>query len=913
MMKGAAPNRSALALVLAGGFAGVTPGAAWADCPGSPISSSSDSISWSSGDCSIASSGKISGNQAVAASGTLGSLSNSGTISGYEAGIWNNSGDRSGASIDTLSNSGSISGQYAIFNISGGSIGRLSNRGSISGNSGISNSGSIGTLLNASSGSISSYVGINNGGSIGTLSNDGSISSSFGIDNGGGIGTLSNSGAISTKDTGIQNMGSFFSPNAGGIGTLSNSGSIFSNNPSIINNGRGIANGGTIGTLSNSGSIFGSNIGILNFNGIGNIVSLSNSGAISGTNKGIENQAHIGTLSNSGTISGSVGIANHGSIDTLSNSGAITGSAYAIVHAGDGNALGPILNSGMIAGNIKNDTSQDLTINGGSGATVGILTGYGGRVGAIINPLSNLVFGAGNLLLNDSITVGPDHTVSNTGATVQVNAPMTITGNYSQEAGATLLSGVTTASSYGRLVVAGAATLAADSAVGLRSRGYTFAPGQRFVVVDAAQGASYNEGGLIYSATNADGAPYDGGVTGAVVSDTNGHQDLILLLTGPSSQIGDDPNAVASLAGLSRLPITVTDPALLNLFNAAKALTTPTEANRAGVQLKPVRSDSSSQSATAPTFDALNLVAGRTNSVRLAQGKSGTGIATGEAGAPWGAWGQAFGGHARQGRVDQVDGSHAGYGGLVMGLDRSLSETWRAGAALSYGQTFSRGTGDSAGVKTLINGYGLIGYGSYIGERWYATLSGGAVWQDFNTSRSIAFPGFSGVPTGSFNGWQYVASVEAGYPLAVLGTTVTPLASLAYSHQDQDAYQESGGDGAALSVGASHSNAVRSALGVKVEKAFSTEIGDVTPDLQVRWLHDYDRTRQKTTASFAADPTGQTAFTSVGGRPVSDLAAVSLGVGVLRSDNLSLSARYELQAGSAFVSHTGSLRLRMPF
>jgi len=46
---------------------------------------------------------------------------------------------------------------------------------------------------------------------------------------------------------------------------------------------------------------------------------------------------------------------------------------------------------------------------------------------------------------------------------------------------------------------------------------------------------------------------------------------------------------------------------------------------------------------------------------------------------------------------------------------------------------------------------------------------------------------------------------------------------------------------------------------------------------------------------------------------MSDLADVSLGATLLRANNLSLSVRYELQAGSGFVSRTGTVRVRQLF
>jgi outer membrane autotransporter protein len=187
------------------------------------------------------------------------------------------------------------------------------------------------------------------------------------------------------------------------------------------------------------------------------------------------------------------------------------------------------------------------------------------------------------------------------------------------------------------------------------------------------------------------------------------------------------------------------------------------------------------------------------------------------------------------------------------------------------------------------------------------------VLQRYDTTRVVDFTGFSGVASGRFSGQQYVARAEAGYPLALRGVTLTPLASLTYSFLHQASYTESGGNGAALSVGTTNTSSVRSGLGVKLERGFATSYGEIVPDIQAQWLHEYDHTRQATGARFAADPTGETAFTTVGPTPVADLADVSLGVTLLRANNLTVSARYEVQAAPRFVSQTGIVRLRQFF
>ena len=87
----------------------------------------------------------------------------------------------------------------------------------------------------------------------------------------------------------------------------------------------------------------------------------------------------------------------------------------------------------------------------------------------------------------------------------------------------------------------------------------------------------------------------------------------------------------------------------------------------------------------------------------------------------------------------------------------------------------------------------------------------------------------------------------------------------------------------------------------------------MAPELQLAWRHEYNNTRVQTQASFAADPTGETAFTSTGARPVANAAVVSAGVTLLRANNLSLTARYTVGAGSGYVSQAGTLRLRQLF
>ncbi|SAL00461.1 serine protease [Caballeronia fortuita] len=911
-------------------------------------------------------SGTISGAIGVGNTGTIGSFYNSSVVMGTQTAILNDGGQ-----IGTLTNEGTSAtiggGMYGIVLGTIGSIDTLQNSGLISGaQAAIVNRGTIGTLTNAAPVSlVDSLPGSIGGGPVSALPLSmaiavpiddsipgGTIQSAHdAIDNAGSIGALINGGSILAGNVAINN--------AGTIGTLTNAGTISSIS------GFGTADIASTGTLPYA-ALPGSDAAIFN---TGHIGTLANQGTISGEGAAIVNTGSIGTFANDGLIdggnapgaiaivnSGTIGsLSNSGTIGSLANSGTITGSAYAISNSATG-TLGPISNAGVIAGNIINASANAITLSGASGAAFGTLTGFNGAPGTISSTVTgaNVVLSSGNLLLDDTVQLG-SNTLRNVAATLAVDRPVAIAGNYTQGAAATLLigvnSGATSAGSiadtgYGRLVVSGNASIDAGSAVTLRSTtgGYAFAAGQRYVVVDAAGAGHYNAGALNYAI-----AGVAGHLSGSTVTTSNGHTDLVVTvdridtagttpttpatpattpnvpgsggMTEPTptpvsplqqARLATLPNAKRSLAGL--LSYTGVDDAnLLNLYNATLASLasgSTAAANHIGQQLTPVQA---THAAAASTFDALGVVNARVSALRLAQSQGATGIATGDSPSQWTGWGQAFGGHASQNRRDGVDGYSANYGGLLVGADRAVGERWRVGGVFDYAHTAVNYSDDSAGDSAGINAYGLIGYASYTGSPWYVNFSGAATLQHFDTTRIVSMTGFDGLANGSFTGQQYVLHAEAGYPLALGSMTLTPLASLSYSYQHQNGYTESGGNGAALSVGSTHASSVRSALGAKIEKAFSTSYGTVVPDLRAQWIHEYDHTRQTTGASFSADPAGQTAFTTVGATPVSDLADVSLGVTLVRASNLSVTARYELQAGSGFISHTGLLRLQQRF
>ena len=697
------------------------------------------------------------------------------------------------------------------------------------------------------------------------------------------------------------------------LGTINNAGTLDSSLHAIHL-------GPSTQAIINSGTINAEEIGI--YNAGGTLGSLTNTGRITATRDsanssyaGISNLGTISTFNNRGTITGTYGVRNTGTITSFTNNGTITGSSYALYN-GSSATLGTINNSGSLQGNITNLSSSNLIINGGSNGTTGTLTGYNGGIGIISNSNSNVVLGSGNILLNDNVSLG-SWALNNTAAALYVSQPITISGNYNQSSAASLninVSGgaittgdIATDSGYGRLLVSGAANIASGSSINLVNQGYSFASGQRYVVIRASStGTNYNESTLNYTASG-----FSGMVSGSdVVSGNNA--DLVVSLGGVGgSTYATQGNAISSLSGLQRYS-GVSAPALLNLYNASLAINTTAEANRTGEQLSASASLTAARASTATTVEVFNVIGNHVTELRLAQ-HNGGGLSSGDAVSQYRAWGQVLGGHIKQGTVDNVSGYKANYSGLVLGADREI-DRWRLGGAFSYNTTDVNNTDNLSNDSARINAYGLTGYASYSASNWYSNLYATVVKQDYNTQRAVNFTGYHGVASGSFGGQQVALRAELGYPIALPNEiTLTPLAGATYSYLEQSGYTENGGNGSALKVDASHSNSIRSSIGARLEKVLSTDIGKVVPYAQLVWTHQYTQQRMTTTAAFAADTSGQTAFTTQGSSPISDTADLALGAMLLGSDTRSLIARYDLQAGQQYTNQALSLRFQQLF
>lgn len=374
----------------------------------------------------------------------LGTLNNSGTISGQVDGILTI------GKLDSLTNTGLITGVFGSGIDTGDLFGYLYNTGTISGDIAGVDAEDLGSVVN--SGLITGADGLYSNVSLVSLLNTGTITGVGGTclcGSGAGVfvlnsaGSIINYGAITGDEVGIDatdldsliNSGTITGTNEDGVyldggtlGSLVNSGTItgardavaarfitmLTNTGSLTGGDNGIL-AQTITSLINSGAITGNGN-----NGIAaeSLTSLTNDGSITGGDDGIDVQ-YITDLTNNGSITGQDEGVKSREITLLTNNGTITGGG-ASDESGIDTDFGTIVNNGLIQGGIgiEFDRNNSIGTNPGNAKVTnnGTIKSFSGTSGVAIDfqgtGADTLTLGSGSILIGSVNWDGIDDTLN---------------------------------------------------------------------------------------------------------------------------------------------------------------------------------------------------------------------------------------------------------------------------------------------------------------------------------------------------------------------------------------------------------------------------------------------------------------------------------------------------------------------
>ncbi len=761
---------------------------------------------------------------------TAGSLTNDGTVTGKTV-----------VSGGTVTNNfvitdADVAAAATFVNNSGATTGTVTNAGTAS------NAGTVASLTNTAGNFTNNAGGTITGKTIvegGTVTNnfvitdaDVAAAAAF-VNNTGAIaGTVRNAGTASNAGTitSVQNDGGTFTNNAGGTvtGGTNIAGGSVTNNASLNN-----VNVGTAGTFTNtSGATAGAVTNAGTASNAGTIASLTNTAGSFTNNAG-------GTITGTTTIEGG----------TVTNNFVITDADVAAAAAfvnNTGATAGTVRNAGTVtnAGTIASVRNDGGTFTNNAGGSVSGVTTVAG--GSVVNnaALANVDVGAAGTFVNNSgATSG---TVTNSGiaandgtiAALQNNAGTfsntgTISGTATVSGGSLINDGTVSGAVYideggllsgsgvvgGILVNAGGVLAPGPGIATLGVNGdLTFATGSTYQVDIAASGVSDRvdatgavsiHGGTLavkaatgnYAAATSYTILTGGGITGTFDTVTSDFAFLSPTLTYDATAIdmrldrngvqfadvAHTPNDRATAAAVEALGSgrAVYD-AILSFDSATAADAFSQLSGEAHASLKSAllwqsrfpREAILDEIAWGPhrrETDATFWAAGFLSSSVLSGGNNAAGIDT---------------------RIN----------GALFGADAPVSDQWRVGAVVGYGQQWFE--------EVDTNSYYAGLYAT--GDTGPIQVAGGAIYarNEASTRRDIAFGTFTDQLSADYASATSQVFADLSWTYEWEALRVQPFANLAYINLDTDGFQEKGGD-AALSAASGSAAITSSTVGLR--------------------------------------------------------------------------------------------------
>ena len=355
------------------------------------------------------------------------------------------------------------------------------------------------------------------------------------------------------------------------------------------------------------------------------------------------------------------------------------------------------------------------------------------------------------------------------------------------------------------------------------------------------------------------------------------------------------------------------------LRSAFKRILDEAESNTASAAASAKQVSATTTSQAAKTMQSLSHAASNAVSDRLASARGGgtvagleeTGVASGNSGWRNGFWSRASGSLSKQKSRNGAAGNDTKSYGLTIGLDNQVTDTSRAGAALSYSSSSMDGKGVDRS-QTDVESYQIALYGSYEPDSYFVEGQIAFAHNDVNTSRKINFGGLNRTASGKYDAAQYSATIAAGLPVHAGTVTITPKGGLFYSYTDPSQYTEKGAGGLNMVIDPASTHILEANLGASVGYEHQNLDGSlIAPEFRAAALYEFLGDEGNATAKYSGS--GAT-FKTQGLDPSKLGGTIGTGIGYTTADGAwEVRADYDAEFRSGYVGHNGMLTGRLNF
>lgn len=237
---------------------------------------------------------------------------------------------------------------------------------------------------------------------------------------------------------------------------------------------------------------------------------------------------------------------------------------------------------------------------------------------------------------------------------------------------------------------------------------------------------------------------------------------------------------------------------------------------------------------------------------------------------------------------------------LTLGADYRFTDNAVGGVALGYNQSEM----DFTAVQDLIDtdSTSLLFYGTWHHELFYLDALAGIAFGSIDTQRGISIgDSLNTVAQGSTDNKQASISLSINHDYQYQALTISPFASIDYTHGVIDSYAEKNGGGFGVVFSDQEIKSQQLTVGARTQYAWAQSWGIVVPHARLEFKKELDTTRDLIAGRFISDPERNYFFIEAD-QVDGTWGQLAAGVAVILPHGLSGYLEYDRTFGLQYVS-----------
>jgi autotransporter-associated beta strand protein len=264
----------------------------------------------------------------------------------------------------------------------------------------------------------------------------------------------------------------------------------------------------------------------------------------------------------------------------------------------------------------------------------------------------------------------------------------------------------------------------------------------------------------------------------------------------------------------------------------------------------------------------------------------------------WGMFVDGNGIFAQANSGNMLQNYNAQSGGLIAGLTYKWNPAVTTGIYAGYEGTYAKYSGTYSGSTVIDNAvrFGLLAtYGDPSGKGFYGDALVGGTYNNYNVTRSIAFPGINRTANSSPGAGELDSLLAAGYNWRKGNWAFGPVSSLQYTYFGMNSFNETGAQ--SLDYQGLNWNTASMIYNLGANCAYSwqaTRNLTVVPQINLAWQHEFLQNPYAINGNLSGTPVSNTSSA-----PLRDTLYTGIGVTLEFKKNWNTAFFYNAAAGNS--------------